>query len=1107
MARFCRECGVELAEGAQFCRMCGAKVTGTKPARRFCSACGRELMADAAFCPACGAKATGTANPTPNRAARNSTPAPVSPVQPAYVQTAQRPAAQPKVKKGGRGLSLFLSLVLVAEFCIAGFKYPGFLKKEGGSVTDDLSEYADEIPLRYTKKQIDSALTISIDVSPWEPVADFGQVKVELDEWSLDNENDTLTMRELPELSEGEEGWVLKAYDFSLGSGQDEFATDITITLPRTHPGTLSRCVWFNEETGEWENIYFEVSEDESSYLVYTDHFSKYGVVYYRFNPNTMTLDVSGGRIDLNDGVFVEVKKKGEDNRMCWPVKVDYERLWYLYQKTTDDDIQNFYQDIEAIMKESDAIAANQKIYDGMDYLHNLVGEVDSVKGAFTLPKELSEYVLENKVKPEVELLDKFLFCYDALMTSMKICVEARRGNDTVVETLMNMPTAVYNHKEELAGLTVTAAAATYLAPWLAALVGVTCWTVGKLYEIDTGYGAFTDPTLETIHQYFCTLPTTEMVYGDEISDINTLKTFLDEKDGKNKKKKQTVPMYKISSMTDEDFKILKKEVAKKPLRRYPEGSFKTATAWYECYTAGEAGSEIAHDGWAEAFTVILTLCGDDPEYLQAVLDEFYWNYAYAFWRLDKEYILDPICSRFWSTAEEGTLMSLEQVNGGKKVKVSDKTKCTEDFVNLLKQETKPILQDVLETMQHKSFDALMKEMDKKVLPLLNCMLTFHAVDENLPVGASFQNSLYCQDWTTIIANRPYVRGDAGLRYDSPDLITPMRFDAAKEACFLPLLPSYKKAEDNGVLIQNTVKNYYPYTADFIPKPAEKGDVVYRCTYYHYLMMGAPKVMFFKDVSKKSFAKDEAEIPGKIVMPDLATPVSKVVTDTYRNKKHKITEMAPVKKADVQVIIPQSTGGVFKFQDWIDYNLSTSGDDASTRMLVYLEEALKTMEFTLGEDGSFTAYGSVLYDNNEPRHDINNSIFPEAEVLYGEEPFHPVWEEGSVYDSLHAELSGTVDRKMGTGSVSLTASLSHSQTHRTGDAKGKVQSSSTSSNGTLEGLTPYVTVSESGTEITIRFISDGGNGLSCSYSTTHSDSSSSTGKEDWDLTIIFKKVK
>ncbi|MCR4904653.1 MAG: zinc ribbon domain-containing protein [Clostridiales bacterium] len=1109
MAKYCNKCGAALRDDARFCESCGSKVPEAAPPRRFCSSCGKELPADAAFCRFCGAQVQNSAR----RSSRNDTPAgqtavnrPAQTAVPPYREPVpQTQPAKTKPKKKGRGLSLFLSLAIAVEFCIAGFKYPGFLRREGVDVTDDSSGYSSGITLQYTKKQIDDAPAKSVDVSPWEPVADFGQVKVELDAWSLNEESDTLTVRELPELSEGgEDGWIIQGYDFSLASGQDEFATDITITLPRTHPGSLSGCVWYNEETGMWENVYFEVSEDESSYLVYTDHFSKYGVKRFQFNPETMTLAASdSGMPGLNDGVFVEVQEKGV-NRMQWRVEVDYERMWRLYQKKTDEDIQKLCDTLQAVMQEGDEYTDSQSYLDGLETYHNLVGETDSVKGVLTLPSELSEYILENKVKPEITMLDKFLIGYDTLMTTLKICAEAKRGNHSPEKILMNMPKAAMNHKGDIAGIAVTAVSVTYLAPWLAALVGVTWWTAGKLYDFDTGNAEFTDPTLETIHQYFCSLRTTEMVYGEAITDKKVLGKYL-------KQPKQRVPMEQLPSMTEEDFTALKKTVAAHPLRRYPDETAESATAWYDWLLGKEEQVQMKYEGWAEALKTILRVCADNnPVYLETVLDEFYWNYAYSFWRLDEENILDVICYRFWSSSKEdgseGTLTSMKAVNKGKPVTGADKKRCAEDFVRRLKSETKPILMDVLETMQRENFCEMMKEMDNKILPLFNCKLVFHVTDENLPAGASFQNSMYCKDWTTINSNQYYVRNYADKGFDKKEFITPMRFDAAKEACFLPLLPSYKVTEEAGLLVKNSVKNYYPYTTDFVPRPEEKGDVVYRCTYFHYLMMGAPTVMFFKDVSKMSAAADEKEIPGKIVLPDLAKAVTRKVVNKYTNKTYKVTEMVPVKKADVQVTIPRSVGTVFKFFD-LNYYYFDSGSDAATMMLVYLEEALKTMEITLAADGSFSVTGSALYENNTPRHDINDSIFPEVEVLYGEDVFDPVWEESGIYDSLHADLNGKVDLKSGTGSASLTANLSGSSYYRMGDTKGKVESSSTSTSASLEGVTPYVTVTNSGRELTIRFVSSGEDRLSFSYTTTHSSSPADSGKEDWDLTIVYRSVK
>lgn len=1136
MAKFCQNCGAQLPHDARFCESCGTKVPEARPEKRFCSSCGRELASDALFCPGCGARAGDPARET-NPQNRNRTapvrtaqanqarqtpsvpPTPRPPAVPDYMQPGYRQrveAARRTEKpapKSRRGLCVFLALVMVAELCIAGFKYPGFLRKTGGGtdwitglgsggtgggVYDEGSD--DELTLRYTKTQLDAAPAQSLTVSPWETEADFGTVRVELDAWSLEGESDTLTFRELPELSEGEEGWSLRGYDFSLGSGQHEFPTDVTITLPREETDALAGCVWFNEETGAWEDVFFEVSGDGKSYLVYADHFSLFGVKSYRFDKTTLSLVESGGpQIDLRDGVFVEVRKKGENNRMCWPVKVDEERMWNQYHAKTEEDIKAFADSIQHVFQHSDDIAADKAYYEKLDSVQNLFGETGSYVGALLFPKEAAKFVLEG-VKEEEDLVGDFLQGFDIMMTTLKILEEAKRGNYTMQEVADALPASVMNHVSDLAGIGVSVVSGMTLVPWAAALVGLTWWAGGKLYSMDTtGFGQFTDPTLETIHQYFCTLDSTEMTYGGKADAKNYFNS-----------PRQTVPMEKPASMTEKDYAVLKKTAAKYPLSRSAAGEFKTARAWYDCAASRDKAAEAVYSGgWARAIEAILTLSADDgPQYMKTVLDEFYRSYAGAFWNLDEE-IQDQICTRFWSTDKGGTLTSMEEVNGGKPVTAADRLKCTEDFVNLLKQETRPIVIDVLETMQHRSCLALLDEMKTKYLPMLNCMLTFRVTDENQPSGADFRKSLYCKDWTAINANRKYVKGEAGLRYDSPSFVTPMRFDCAKEACFLPLLPSYQAAEKAGLDVRNRKENYYPYTADFVPRPESSGSVVYRCTYFHYLMMGAPDTMIVKDVSNPSDYANAKEIRAKILVPGLAKAVSKQVTDCYGNT-HTVTDHIPIRRADVKIVIPASAGGVYRFSELTDYGLYSDSGIEGEHMSVYLEEALKTMEFTLSSDGSFTGYGSALFEKNNPREEIDNSVFPDMVTLGGEEPFRPVWEESSYYDSLHVELSGTIDVKTGSGSAELTGSLSGSVSTRSGDDRGNVKSSSASFEGSFGGTTPYVMVTDSGREIIVQFMSEGEGRLSHSYSVTHSatgsESRTDTGSDGWQIVIRFKKA-
>ena len=135
---------------AKFCRSCGTAVPDEKPSVAICSSCGRELTPDAAFCRFCGAKRGGASAQIPSdpaartpayhsasvRDASGTVPHLPDYMRPGYRKQveAARQAAQtvPAAKKRRGGLCVFLSLLMAAELCVAGFKYPGFLRQKGG---------------------------------------------------------------------------------------------------------------------------------------------------------------------------------------------------------------------------------------------------------------------------------------------------------------------------------------------------------------------------------------------------------------------------------------------------------------------------------------------------------------------------------------------------------------------------------------------------------------------------------------------------------------------------------------------------------------------------------------------------------------------------------------------------------------------------------------------------------------------------------------------------------------------------------------------------------------------------------------------------------------
>lgn len=329
MARFCNSCGERLKDGARFCESCGAKVIGEKTLRIFCSSCGKEMSPDAAFCSSCGAKRNGTTTPA-ERQVPTTPRAPASQGLPDYMQPgyqqrvrakreAERQAAQnaSKTKKSTRGLSVFLALLLAAQFCVAAFRYPGFLRRKlgvtqgksdgdpgdfaedldsliletWGLTEEDMKLFENNMPevtaenspgnpafidVTFTQAEYDAARTLTASVSREDPTADFPEfgIRVDLKSWNLQNEEDTLTVKRLPVKDDDATETTLYTYDFSLASGQHEFLTDAVITVPAEGENTEGFVV-FNEDTGKWEDAYCTLSEDGKTLTAYMPHFSK----------------------------------------------------------------------------------------------------------------------------------------------------------------------------------------------------------------------------------------------------------------------------------------------------------------------------------------------------------------------------------------------------------------------------------------------------------------------------------------------------------------------------------------------------------------------------------------------------------------------------------------------------------------------------------------------------------------------------------------------------------------------------------------------------------------------------------------------------------------
>ncbi len=334
MARYCRSCGAELRDGAKFCEACGTKVPEEKPEKSFCTSCGKELAPDAAFCTFCGAKKN--ARPVQPLRETPSNPPSVSERQvpaekdvPDYMRRgynqrlraerdAVRNAAKPKKK--GRGLSIFLALVFLAEFVTAAYKYPGFMNKIKTvtasdnpyvKVIDVSSESADKSLMRAVSPGNPANLTIIPDatkiakihpvtaqVSPEAPVCRAGDITADFGMWNLEEE-DMFEVRALGTAEDEVNDCTCTIYDLSLSSGKHEFDTAVTVTVPRTAGEYDGKIIHYNEELGEWEPTAFEISDDGRWYHVRLYHFSEISEVFSTATKRVALDTVSASNVSM----------------------------------------------------------------------------------------------------------------------------------------------------------------------------------------------------------------------------------------------------------------------------------------------------------------------------------------------------------------------------------------------------------------------------------------------------------------------------------------------------------------------------------------------------------------------------------------------------------------------------------------------------------------------------------------------------------------------------------------------------------------------------------------------------------------------------------------
>ena len=826
-----------------------------------CVRCGTVMNDTDMICPVCGQNAYGA------------------------VYQEQAPVPQNKNRRlmtATNIIIIVLCVMLLINGTIAGVWFPGFFTvhtETGGSnnevsssdVSDggkdnggrddekdtDLMSYEDdirigktsEISVSYTDAELSGAPRTEAKVSPDSPSADCGNIHIDFS-YNLEGD-DTFVVTRLPDKTDDNSGLRVKAYDFSLASGQKEFATDVVITVPRDEDDN-DTTYWatFNEETGKWERIYSKLSDDGKNYLVYTNHFCKeakisvaqqlYEKLFGALKGNKdeareATKDLRGLFYygdEINDStkdqyVFIFDPQTFEQymDEACVST---LDELDEIIKKTPKDryayvspmkSLFGFNEDSKVGIAEADVTTAIGGFVEaGADQLVN-VGQLGGKAGqAAEVAGKVGGFTAKGAT-----VIGPVAFLWSGLTLGGKLTNEVTQGKTTLQ--------AFGNHKIDtlsfvVSGIGVLAGAAS--APYLAA--GCAIAGVG-LYAASLVNDSKRDLSVnERVYREY---------YTPEYGSARKFYYISVPSDVDPKKKTGIIPKIK-------DFDSQQDALLQKIINRYG-GLTGYNTFGISADTETYKNNPINME-WALALSALYYANEKQPDKITESVKEFYANYANACfsdgWEtynaLDKEY-------RKRKGYDDKFVM---------KTKESDKENFIENYTNDMMKTHAPLIKDINETFAHKAKAGLAELVSDELSDLMNTRMEFRVIDE--AVGASrkdFFRSVYAVDYKTIPGNSNASAN--GIK----NYTLPMRFDSVTGPIILPGIKT-----DKGYRSSKT-EDYLTYTDNLIPRYKSGNDnVVFTCRFYHYLLMGLPDFMIFHNI-KDEDAKDVL-VPIELKEPD-----------------------------------------------------------------------------------------------------------------------------------------------------------------------------------------------------------------------------------------------
>ncbi len=342
--RICVKCGKQRMEDNRFCRFCGYEFKDAVQSKqelkpfaemaRVCLKCGNKIEANAVFCRHCGTKIGAIANGITGVRSEQK-------MRTVSQPQAGRYAGRPKNKKPIFGMVFAAAaLILIVWGGVSVWKYQernlheltgktkqktpvsGYKKQESksskGTTTgkksgsDDYQE-EDEIGIitniSYSEKEISAAPAVTAEVKADDATVTVGDICVDFGVMNL-AEDCTLSIHELPEKEDSDNGYSMVAWDFDLGE-QEEFIIPVEVRLPYDRnkvndPYFELVPQHYNAQLGRWENLEYEVSDD-GYVTVYTQHFSPIGI--FKKKDGKM-IDVREAKVSFTSGQWINTMRK-----------------------------------------------------------------------------------------------------------------------------------------------------------------------------------------------------------------------------------------------------------------------------------------------------------------------------------------------------------------------------------------------------------------------------------------------------------------------------------------------------------------------------------------------------------------------------------------------------------------------------------------------------------------------------------------------------------------------------------------------------------------------------------------------------------------------------